>query len=116
MSELDIVLRGKLQGLPKGKRIGLKIVEGNDQGHEFVLSKKSQVTFGRSGTDVELLDPGVSKQHCSLEIYDDLIALRDTGSTTGTFLNGFLVKEALLKDKDRFKIGRTVFEVSVKDK
>ncbi len=116
MSELDIVLRGKLPGLPKGKRIGLKIIQGNDQGHEFILSKKSQVTFGRSGTDVELLDPNVSKQHCSLEIYDDLIVLRDKGSATGMFLNGFLVKEALLKDKDRFKIGRTVFEVSVKEK
>ena len=116
MSELDIVLRGKLPGLPKGKRIGLRIVEGNDQGQEFVLSKKFQVTFGRSGTDVELLDPGVSKQHCCLQIYDDLIALRDTGSTTGTFLNGFVIKEALLKDKDQVKIGRTVFEISVKDK
>ena len=115
MSELDIVLRGKLPGLPKSKRIGLRVVEGNDQGHEFVLSKKSQVTFGRSGTDVELLDPGVSKQHCSLEVYDDLIVLRDKGSTTGTFLNWFLVKEALLKDKDRFKIGQTVLEISVKD-
>jgi pSer/pThr/pTyr-binding forkhead associated (FHA) protein len=116
MSELDIVLRGKLPGLPKGKRIGLRIIEGNDQDHEFVLSKKYQVTFGRSGTDVELLDPGVSKQHCSLEVYNDLIVLKDKGSATGTFLNGFLVKEALLKDKDRFKIGRTVFEVTVKDK
>ena len=116
MSELDIVLRGKLPGLPKSKRIGLKIVEGNDQGREFVLSKKSQVTLGRNGTDVELLDPGISKEHCKLEIYDDLIALRDTGSTTGTFLNGFVVKEALLKDKDQIKIGRTVLEVSVKEK
>ena len=116
MSEIDIVLRGKLPGLPKDKRIGFKIIEGNDQGREFVLSKKSHITFGRSDTDVELLDPGVSKEHCRLEIYDDLIALRDIGSTTGTFLNGFIVKEALLKDKDRFKIGRTVFEVSVKDK
>lgn len=116
MSELDIVLRGKLPGLPKGKRIGLKIIEGNDQGQEFVLKKKSHVTLGRNETDVELQDPNVSKQHCSLEVYDDLIVLRDKGSATGTFLNGFLVKEALLKDKDRFKIGRTVLEVSVKDK
>jgi pSer/pThr/pTyr-binding forkhead associated (FHA) protein len=116
MSELDIVLRSKLPGLPKDKRIGIKIIEGNDQGHEFVLSKKYQVTFGRSETDIELLDPGVSKLHCSLEVYNDLIALKDKGSAGGTFLNGFLIKEALLKDKDRFKIGRTVFEVSVKDK
>ena len=116
MSELDIVLRGKLPGLPKGKKISLKIIQGNDQGHEFVLSKKHQVTFGRNGTDIELLDPGASMEHCSLEIYDDLIVLRDKGSTIGTFLNGFLVKEALLKDKDRFKIGGTVFEVSVKER
>jgi len=114
MNPLEKAIQGKTLGLPSDRKIGLQILDGVDAGHAFVLSKKSRITFGRDGADVDVQDPAVSKRHCALEVYGDLIVLRDLESASGTFLNDFQIKEELLKDKDKFRLGSTVFQIHIR--
>lgn len=100
--------------LPTDRKIGLQILEGVDVGHAFILSKKSRVTFGRDGVDVDLQDPAVSKLHCAIEVYNDVVVLRDLNSASGTFLNDFQIKDELLKDKDKIRIGATVLQIHIR--
>ena len=116
MKSFEDELKEKTLQLPTDRKIGLMMVEGANAGHAFVLSSKARVTFGREGADVDVGDPTVSKLHCAVEIYNDLMTLRDLGSATGTFLNDFQVKDVAINDKDKFKLGNTVFQILVKKK
>ncbi|MBI3994510.1 MAG: FHA domain-containing protein [Nitrospirae bacterium] len=114
MNSVEQAIRDKAMALPADRKIGFHIQEGIDAGHAFVLSKKSRVTFGRDGADVDLQDPAVSKLHCAVEVYGDLVVLRDLNSASGTFLNGFQVKDELLKNKDSIRLGGTILQVHIK--
>jgi len=57
--------------------------------------------------DVILSDPTVSRHHCRVEYRDDLLFVRDLGSTNGTFVNGVQVLEALLTPGVRLRLGNT---------
>ena len=115
MNPVEQAIQGKAMVLPKDRKIGLHILEGVDAGHAFVLSKKSRVTFGRDGADVDVQDPVVSKLHCAVEVYGDLIVLRDLQSASGTFLNDFQIKDELLKDNDTFRLGSTVLQIHIRE-
>jgi len=114
MNPVEKAIQGKPMVLPKDRKIGLQILEGMNAGQAVVLSKKSRITFGREEADVDLKDPAVSKLHCALEIYNDLVVLRDLESASGTFLNDFQIKDELLKDKDKIRLGGTVIRLHVK--
>jgi pSer/pThr/pTyr-binding forkhead associated (FHA) protein len=114
MNPVEKTIQGRTMGLPKDRKIGLHILEGVNAGHAFILSTKSRVTFGRDGADLDVQDPAVSKLHCAVEVYGDLIVLRDLESASGTFLNDFQIKDELLKDKDKFRVGGTVFQIHIR--
>jgi pSer/pThr/pTyr-binding forkhead associated (FHA) protein len=114
MNRVDRAIQGKTMVLPADRKIGLQILEGVDAGHAFILSKKTRVTFGRDGADVDVKDPGVSKLHCGIEVYNDVVVLRDLNSASGTFLNDFQIKDDLLKDKDKIRLGTTVLQIHIR--
>ncbi|HEY4485422.1 MAG TPA: FHA domain-containing protein [Nitrospiria bacterium] len=116
MTPVEQAIQGKSMALPEDRMIGLQTVEGTNAGHAYVLSKKCRVTFGRDGSDVDLKDPAVSNLHCAIEIYKDVIVIRDLGSASGTFLNDFQIKEDLLKERDKIRIGKTILQVRIKMK
>jgi pSer/pThr/pTyr-binding forkhead associated (FHA) protein len=114
MNPVEKAIQGKTMRLPKDRKIGLQVLEGVNAGHAFVLSTKSRVTFGRDGADLDVQDPAVSKLHCAVEVYGDLIVLRDLESASGTFLNDFQIKDEPLKNKDKFRLGSTVFQIHIR--
>ena len=116
MTNVEQAIAGKSMALPDDRMIGLQIVAGANAGHAFVLSKKCRVTFGRDGSDVDLKDPAVSNLHFAIEIYKDVMVLRDLGSAAGTFLNDFQIKEDLLNDRDKIRAGNTALQVRIKMK
>lgn len=114
MSSVEKAIQGKVLGLPTDRKIGIQMLEGADRGHAFVLSKKSRVVFGREAADVDVKDPAVSRMHCAVEVYGDVVVLRDLESASGTFLNDFQIKAEVLKEMDKFRLGSTVFQIVIK--
>lgn len=90
----------------------LTVVSGPNRGSTYPV-KAGQVTIGRqSGNTITLSSSKISKQHCVLNIQEDVIQLQDSGSSNGTFVNGVLVKLKLLKPGDRIGVGEYVLELS----
>lgn len=101
--------------LPEKTRVVLNVVSGPGQGGRFVFPK-ARVTIGRQGADIALNDPEISRYHCSLEVRDGYINLKDMDSTNGTFLDEERVRAAMLQNGGEFKIGTSVLRVSFEPK
>lgn len=114
-SAVQKMIKGKLPALPSSKTWVLTLLEGEEKGKRFLLNKPV-IRIGRKGVDLNLRDPEVSRQHCAIQIYDELVILRDLRSANGTLVNGFLIKEELLKDQDQIRIGNSVLQLSVQNK
>ena len=67
--------------------------------------------IGRDETaDVGLDDPGISRRHAEVRVTIDgphfVTAIRDLGSTNGTFVNGERVTSQHVEPGDRLTLGR----------
>ena len=96
------------------KSARLVIIEGKDNRDKgkIINLKKSYVIIGRGQADIVLNDLKVSRAHVSLEFNDKTgeLTFTDLGSTNGVQVNGELRKTGILKDRDRLKVGNTVFD------
>jgi transcriptional regulator with GAF, ATPase, and Fis domain len=64
------------------------------------------VTVGRSSaTDIPVKDLRVSRKHCTFTREPGGVLLKDLGSQNGTFVNGALVEQKVLKPGDRVDVG-----------
>lgn len=81
----------------------------NPKTGEIVVLRGNLVSVGRGNTcDLRLSDPSVSRKHASLVLYEDGWAIEDSGSASGTFLNGEKVTSPqLLFDGDIITLGAT---------
>jgi len=93
----------------------LSIIDGDDKGTKYTLSKNVTQLGKKEGNDIPITDKTVSRNHAEIEYTADSFLLRDLESTNGTYVNGTRVKEAYLVPGDRIKIGRTVLEFSAFD-
>jgi S-DNA-T family DNA segregation ATPase FtsK/SpoIIIE len=94
------------------RRYSLVVTDGPEAGRTFPLAPPS-VTIGREGTDLELDDPEVSRQHASIEIGDEGVTLKDLGSRNGTYVGDERVSEAEIFHHDEFRVGSNVFMLVV---
>lgn len=99
----------------------LTIIKGSDVdfGKNFIFLKDN-ITLGRSDdNDVCINDEKVSKQHCAIHIIKnqdiEQIALKDLGSTNGTYVNSHPVQQKVLKIGDKIEVGDTVLKFSYND-
>jgi FHA domain-containing protein len=82
------------------------VLEGSSE--EWPLAGEKSVIGRLLGSEVEVQDPGASRQHAEVRRDGDDFILVDLGSTNGTLLNDAPVSEAALEDGDRITIGRSV--------
>ena len=96
--------------IPARTGIYLQIENGPAVGSVFDLSKGGVYLIGRSGTDIALGDPKVSRKHAEIGLYGpDAYQLRDLASTNGTLLNGRSVNDKVkLKNGDAIQVGDTI--------
>lgn len=52
-----------------------------------------------------LIDPTVSRKHCTIQLVDEQVELVDLDSLSGTFVNGIPVRRKLLNHGDTIRIG-----------
>src|SRR6185295_1812807 len=66
------------------------------------------IVIGRNeGADVVLDDIEVSGVHCELRAVTEGIAVRDLGSTNGTFCSNVRIREAVITGKAELTVGNT---------
>lgn len=101
--------------LPEDKTITITVTAGPSQGTSVTLTK-ARIVIGRNGTDLELNDAEVSRWHCSIEVKEKVIRLRDLDSTNGIYLDDEKVRVAELQHESQFRIGSSVLQVRVTPK
>jgi hypothetical protein len=101
--------------LPRGRRLSIAIIAGNDAGTVFRV-EKPRMTIGRSGADITINDSEASRQHAAVEVRDSVVRVEDLKSTNGTLVDGVkLTEPAELQDKSEFQIGATTLMLIVTD-
>jgi pSer/pThr/pTyr-binding forkhead associated (FHA) protein len=90
----------------------LVVERGPRTGMTFLL-KPGNTTVGRHPeSDIFLDDVTVSRQHCRFVLTDDTLAVEDSGSTNGTYVNDQRVDRAELHAGDEVLVGRFHFLVA----
>ncbi|MBI5095356.1 MAG: sigma 54-interacting transcriptional regulator [Candidatus Hydrogenedentes bacterium] len=90
----------------------LTVKSGANKGMSWPISERPLV-LGRSNVcDIPVPDPVVSRRHCELWQADQIIQIRDLGSSNATLVNGFPVHEAKLRVGDEISLGAVVFVVA----
>ena len=69
----------------------------------YELSQDLMV-IGRTGADLTVADPDVSRRHATVEKRAGTVVLRDLKSTNGTRVNDEEVTERVLSDGDRLSL------------
>jgi DNA-binding NtrC family response regulator len=94
------VLRGKLV-----------VLSGSDKGKTIVVDRP-ELTIGiKDDNHLILSDPTVSRYHAVLNESAGGYVIRDLGSTNGTYLDGVLIKEAVLEFGRIITLGETEIKV-----
>jgi len=75
-----------------------------------------KATIGRnSDSDIQVSLGVVSRHHCELSVKEDTVAVRDMGSSNGTYVNNKRVQQADLHAGDTITVGPVVFTVVIND-
>ena len=103
-------IKGNQVTRQNGEQARLKVVKGADYGFTFILLS-TVASIGRGeDNDVVLSDLKASRHHCELSLGPGGWTLKDSGSANGVILNGGIVKNGLLKNKDTILVGETTLE------
>ena len=100
--------------LPQGKVVSLSVTEGPLKGQIFRLSS-ARVVLGRSGTDIVIPDPEVSRRHCAIEVRGSRATLIDLGTTNGTLVDGKQIARHELEHLSEFRIGMSTLLFTITD-
>jgi len=113
-SNFSVGAPNDLPKLPTDQTVALAVIEGPARGQVFRLSK-AKIILGRSGADVVLYDPEISRKHCMIEVRGSTATLIDLGTTNGTFVAGKSIKTYELEHLSKFRIGSTTLMFTVTD-
>ncbi len=79
---------------------------------DFELSPGHTYIVGRAVTsDIPIFDPTISRRHAELVVSAAAVALKDLGSSNGTFINGERVTGGTLEAGDSVTFGKVVFQL-----
>jgi diguanylate cyclase (GGDEF)-like protein len=83
----------------------LIVLAGSAMGEMFKIALP-QTIIGRGQTaHVRMMDDGISREHCEIQVEGDSMILHDLGSTNGTFCRGLRVDRHVLEDGDKILVG-----------
>lgn len=91
----------------------LILVKADGSTAAVALSKPRTVIGRDVSCQVRIPKPDVSREHCEILVAPGRVAMRDLGSSNGSFVNGERVSEAQLSAGDMVGIGSCFFVVQV---
>ncbi|MBN1551929.1 FHA domain-containing protein [bacterium] len=105
--EVEARLQGLYADLPFDMEFLLGVTEGLDNGTTFPI-RSPVVTIGKTGCDINLKDPNISREHCQIEFYgNQMIILRDLSDMGTTYRNGYPTTLASIRPGDTIQLGKT---------
>jgi two-component system cell cycle response regulator len=110
---VTVITKPPQQRPEEGREGCLVIIYGDDLGRRVPLGSEPCVIGRSSKCDVQLDQESVSRNHAHISRQRGNYAIRDLGSTNGTYVNDELVDEVVLRDGDQIKVGRTIFKFIV---
>lgn len=102
-------------GLDPNKKYALLIVTGKEAGKVLDI-EKTVVTIGRSGCDLVVDDPELSRRHVRIDIQGTEITLKDLDSTNGTFMDDERIREVFIDNRSKFRVGSHEIALVVTDR
>ena len=89
----------------------------DQQRRDFPLKDEKTILGRRQDCGLRIPTQDVSRQHCEVLILNQkILAVKDLGSSNGTFVNGKRVAEVELQAGDRLRVGPVTFIVQVDGK
>ena len=88
----------------------LAVVAGPDAGASYTADAERFTLGTHERCDLVLHDRTVSRFHCEIGVEDGRVAIRDVGSTNGTFVDGVSIAHAYLHPGAVIHVGATKLE------
>ena len=92
----------------------LEGTSGELVGREFKLIEEETIVGRSKDSQIQIPDPGASREHAVIRSALGGCVIEDLGSTRGTYVNGEIIQSAELKDGDTIAIGDTSFRFHYK--
>lgn len=92
--------------VPGVEGFALVVERGPRAGMTFVLAADVTTVGRHPDSDIFLDDITVSRHHCRFVVSDGALAVEDSGSTNGTYINGSRVDRAELQAGDEVIVGK----------
>ena len=93
------------------RRLRVEIIKGEAAGPPVELDRDRIVIGAHERCDVVLADPSVAPHHCELVAEDDGWAVRDLASAAGTFIRDLRVREVVITEETRLRVGDVTLRV-----
>ena len=103
-----LVMRPNVDGYSLSiQKCKLLVISGPLTGNEFIINTET-FTLGSGGNnDLVIDDATVSRRHCEINLTTEGYAIRDLGSTNGTYVQGVRIQSAFLGTGSEFQLGET---------
>lgn len=82
----------------------LRILTGPQAGQTIDLKMGKNLIGRAPHCDVKLMNPGVSKEHSEISIYQDKMLITDLRSSNGTYLNGVRIQNGIIRLGDKIGV------------
>ncbi len=105
--------RGAMSDLPDGTFV-LTVESGASRGATLEINgaSPSRLYLGKSDAcDLVIVDPEVSRRHCSVEIVGSALRVTDTGSTNGTWVGDVRIRDANIGSGAVLRLGAVLVSV-----
>lgn len=111
----DKAATAESEEVPAGAEVYLVGDDGRGAGIRYKLTPGEKVGIGRDSAfcRLPLLDPLVSRLHCTVTFDGTRVHVEDAGSQNGTFVGARQIDSACLRPGSTLKIGSTVFKLDV---
>lgn len=95
------------------RNVSLVMFKSDGTRRDFPIAKNRVIVGRKANCDLRIPLTSVSRQHCQITLEDEMISVKDLGSSNGTYHNSVRVQEAALSAGDELVVGPVVFTLVV---
>ena len=89
----------------------IRILTGAQSGQVVPLKSGRNILGRGANCDVQIANPGISKEHAEIQVLADKISITDLRSSNGTYVNGVRIQTNLIRLGDKVGVHDILFDV-----